>query len=279
MVASRYVSAIGLIIVAVVAFAVGLVASPIINPQGVAAADPVWDRVTKTGVIRVGTDPTWPPYESINTTTNKIVGFEVDLMNAIASKLNKTVDWQSVPFDNIITSVKSQDLELGVSGFSITTDRLQEVLFTMPHSITRGQVIMMQSKRDSLNITMLTSLHDLKTLGLKVGTQQGTTEQKELNDAGVTNSPFGDYGLAIQDMAGAAPTVDCVYAETPITSSWIAQYQAQGKTIVVVYDTPYYPCAFVANINAHTFVAKIDGALADIIAAGQLDALRAEWHA
>ena len=278
MVASRYVTAIGMILVAVVAFAAGMVASPIINPPNT-AADPIWDNVTKTGIIRVGTDPTWPPYESINTTSNKIVGFEVDLMNAIAKKLNKTVDWQNVPFGSIITSVKSQDLELGVSGFSITADRLQEVLFTMPHSTTRGQVIMMQSKRDNLNITMLTSLQNLKTLGLKVGTQSGTTEQKELSAAGVTNSAFGDYGLAIQDMAGGAPTVDCVYAETPITTSWIAQYQTQGKSIVVIYDIPYYPCAFVANKNANTFVAKINGALSDIIAAGQLDSLRAKWHA
>jgi ABC-type amino acid transport substrate-binding protein len=265
-----------MIVVAVVAFMVGLVAAPILMPPST-AADPVWDNIVKTGVIRVGTDPTWPPYELLN--NSQIVGFEVDLMDAIAEKLNKTVEWSNVLFDNIISSVKSKQLDLGVSGFSVTKDRLEEVQFTMPHSVTRGQVIMLQSKRDSLNITMLTSLAELKTLNLKAGTQSGTTERDELSGAGVQYSAFSDYGTAIMDMAGANPSVDCVYAETPITTSWIAQYQAQGKSIVVVYDTPYYPCAFVANKDAHTFVQMIDGALSDVIASGQLDTLRAKWNA
>jgi ABC-type amino acid transport substrate-binding protein len=149
----------------------------------------------------------------------------------------------------------------------------------MPHSITRGQVIMLQSKRDALNITTINSLAELKSLQLTVGTQTGTTEQEELNAVDVQNRPFNDFGVAITDMASANPSVDAVYAETPITSSWIAQYQAQGKTIVVIYDTPYYPCGFIVNKDAHTFVAKLDGALADIIASGQLDTLRAKWHA
>jgi ABC-type amino acid transport substrate-binding protein len=149
----------------------------------------------------------------------------------------------------------------------------------MPHSNTRAQVIMLQSKKTQLSITTLASLSDLKTLGLTVGTQSGTTEQDELNAAGVSSRAFNDYGAAISDMASVTPTVDCVYAETPITTSWIAQYEAQGKTVVVVYDKPYYPCAFVVNRDAHTFVDKVNGALAELINAGQLDLLRAKWHA
>jgi ABC-type amino acid transport substrate-binding protein len=270
----KYATSIAMIVVAVVAFVVGLVAAPIVMPPTTGATDPVWDNIVKTGVIRVGTDPTWPPYELLNGT--QIVGFEVDLMNAIAAKLNKTVDWHNVLFDNIITSVKSKQLDLGVSGFSVTADRLEEVQFTMPHSVTRAQVIMLQSKRDSLGITMLTSLADLKTLNLKVGTQLGTTERDELDAAGVQYSAFSDYGVAIMDMVSANPSVDCVYAETPITTSWIA---SQAKSIVIVYDRPYYPCAFVANKDAHTLVQMVDGALSDLIWSGQVDALRAKWHA
>lgn len=273
---SKYVLAIGMIIIAAVAFAAGIFASPMIIPKET-AGDTIWDNIVEAGKIRIGTDPSWPPYESLN--NSKIVGFEVDLADAIAAKLDLTTEWHSVGFDTIITSVQSKDLDMGVSGFSITATRLEQVQFTMPHSITRGQVIMLQSKRDQLGITTLTSLSNLTTLGLTVGTQSGTTEQDELIAAGVANRAFNDYGAAITDMASASPTVDCVYAETPITTSWIAQYQTQGKTIVVVYDTPYYPCAFLVNKDAHTFVDKVDGAMADIIASGQLDALRAKWNA
>lgn len=277
MATSKYVIAISLIIVAALAFAGGFFAYPMITPKQT-TEDTVWNNIVKTGTIRIGTDPSWPPFESLDN-SSKIVGFEVDLADAVATRLNLTTDWHAVGFDTIITSVQSGDLDLGVSGFSVTTDRLQQVQFSMPHSSTRGQVIMLQSKRDQLNITTLTSLSNLTALHLTVGTQTGTTEQDELNAAGVTSRAFNDYGAAITDMASASPTVDCVYAETPITTSWIAQYQSQGKSIVTVYDTPYYPCAFVVNRDARTFIDKINGALADIIKTGQMDSLKAKWHA
>ena len=275
---AKYVTAIALVIMLVVGLGIGLVASPILMPPST-AADPVWDNIVNTGVIKVGTDPTWPPYESIDDLGN-IVGFEVDIANAIAAKLGLTIEWSSESFDAIIPSIQAKTLDLGVSGFSVTSTRLEVVQFTMHHSVTRGQVIMLESKRDSMDITTVSTIAELKTVGLTVGTQTGTTMQDELNAAGVDNRPFNDFGLAMTDMVSTNPSVDCVYAETPITSSWIGQYAAQGTTVVVIYEDPsYYPVAFVAHKDAHTFLEKIDGALVDIIADGQLDSLRAKWNA
>jgi polar amino acid transport system substrate-binding protein len=267
------------VIMLIIGFAVGLVSSPFLLAQNTSTADTEWNNIQQTGVIKVGTDPSWPPYEQLDNTTNKIVGFEVDLTNVVAAQLGLTVDWQSVSFDNIITSVQQNKLDMGVSGFSVTPDRLQQVSFTMPHSTTRAQVIMLQSEINKLQITTVNSLQDLKNLGLTVGTQDGTTEQKELQAAGVQIRSWNDFASAIQDMASANPSVQAVYAETPITTAWIAQYMAKGATIGIVYDHPYYPCAFVVNKNAHTFLDKFNGAMAEIIQSGQLDQLREKWHA
>lgn len=277
MATSKIILAIALIVVLIVGLGIGLVSGPLLMPQST-ASDPIWDNISATGKIKIGSDPNWPPYESLDN-NGKIVGFEVDLANAIAEKLSLTTEWQSVSFDNIVSSVKDKSLDMGVSGFSITPDRLNQVSFTIPHTNTRGQAIMTQSKKDSLHITTLNSLDELKNLGLTVGAQSGTTELDELTSAGVSYKSFGDYGTAIQDMMSANPSVDAVYAETPITTAWITQYHSQGKTIVVVYDVPYYPCAFITNINAHTFTAKVDGAIADIIQSGQMDTLKAKWNA
>jgi len=275
---SKYVIGIGMVIVAVIAFAAGFFANPLINPP-TTSADPIWDSIVASGKIRIGTDPSWPPFELLDN-TSKIVGFEVDLADAMAAKLGLTTEWQSKGFDTIITSVQSKDLDMGVSGFSVTAARLEQVEFTMPHTNTRAQVIMLQSKRDELNITTISSLVALKTIGggLTVGTQTGTTEKDELATAGVSYKAFNDYGAAISDMASVGHTVDCVYAETPITTSWIAQYQAQGTNIVVIFDKPYYPCAFVVNKDARTFLDKLNGAYAELINDGTVDTIRAKWH-
>ncbi len=151
MATSKYVIGIGMVIVAIVAFAAGFFAAPLINPK-TTSADPIWDSIVASGKIRIGTDPSWPPFESLDN-SSKIVGFEVDLADAMATKLGLTTEWHAVGFDTIITSVQSKDLDMGVSGFSVTADRLQQVEFTMPHTNTRAQVIMLQSKWVQLSHT------------------------------------------------------------------------------------------------------------------------------
>jgi len=279
---ARKTTMIIVVVMLIVGFAIGLVASPFIVTQtSTSSTDTVWANIEKTGVIRVGTDPSWPPYEQIDNKTGNIVGFEVDLANACAAQLNLTIKWESVSFDDIITEIQNGQLDMGVSGFSITADRLNEVSFTIPHSTTSAQLIMLQSEIDKLHLTnsSITSLADVKNLGLTVGTQDGTTEQQELQNAGVQIRSWNDFASAIQDMASDNPSVQAVYAETPITSAWIGQYQSQGTSIGIVYQHPYYPCAFVVNKNAQTFLAKFDGAMTQIISCGQLDQLKAKWNA
>jgi len=276
MVASKYVTAIGLIIIAVVAFVVGLFASPTVLRSLGVPEDPVWNNVVNTGIMRIGTEPQWPPYQYMNGT--QIVGFEIELMEMIADELNLTVEWRDTAFDDIITSVRAGKLDLGVSGFSVTADRLEVVQFTMPHSITEGQIIMLKSVRDAKGITMLTSLANLTTLNLKVGAQVGTTQEGELLDT-IPHSlvySYADYGAALTAMKTGL--IDGVYAETPVTSNWILEAEQGGEPpIVVVFTRPYYPVAFVAHKDATTLVAKINGALAEIIATGQLDTLKQKW--
>jgi ABC-type amino acid transport substrate-binding protein len=267
------------VIMLVVGFVVGLIASPFILAQNSSTTDSVWANIQKAGLIKVGTDPTWPPYQLRDNHTNQIVGFEVDLANACAQKLGLTIQWNDVGFDNIILSVQQGSLDMGVSGFSITPERLDKVSFTVPHSTTEGQVVMLQSTMDVRNLTRLSSLADFKTKGITVGVQAGNVEQEELQNAGVEIRTWSDSASPFQDLTSGNPSVQAVYAETPITTSWIASFQAQGKQLSVVYSHPYYPVAFLVAKNSHTLLDKMDGALAQLIYDGTVDQLKAKWHA
>ena len=269
---------IGLVVVMlVVGFVIGLVASPFIMPQTSSATDTVWENVQKTGIIKVGTDPTWPPYQLRDNVTNEIVGFEVDLANACAEKLGLTIEWNDVAFDNIILSVQDGSLDMGVSGFSVTPDRLEVVSFTLPHSTTEGQVVMLKSIREAEGITTVNTLEDFKTLGITVGVQSGNVEQVELQEAGVDVRVWSDSASPFQDMVSANPSVQAVYAETPITTDWINRFAEQGIEVDVVYTHPYYPVAFLVSKKATTFLDKVNSALTDLIYDGTVDQLKAKW--
>ncbi len=267
------------VIMLVVGFGVGLVSSPFLIAQNSTSNDTVWANIEQTKVIKVGTDPTWPPYQLRDNVTGDIVGFEVDLANACAAKLGFTIQWNDVGFDNIILSVQQGQLDMGVSGFSITPDRLKEVSFTIPHSTTNGEVVMLQSTMTAKGITTVNTLADLKAKGITVGVQSGNVEQIELQDAGVDIRTWSDSASPFQDMTSANPSVQAVYAETPITTCWIAQFNGEGKPVGVVYSHPYYPVAFLTAKSSTTLLDNMNGALTQLIYDGTVDQLKAKWNA
>jgi len=278
-----------IVIMLVVGFAIGLVSAPTLMPYKPAtpettpaptpaATDTVWANIQATHKLVIGTDATWPPYQQRNNVTNEIEGFEVDLANAVASKLGLTTEWHDVGFDTIILSVQGKTYDMGVSGFSVTPERLDQVSFTLPHSTTQGQVIMLQSAMQAKNVTTLSSLADFKTKGITVGVQSGNVEEDELRAAGVDIRTWQDSASPFLDMVSGNPSVQAVYAETPITTNWINQFAADGKAASVVYQHPYYPVAFIVNKSSLTLLDKVNGALAQLIYDGTVDQLKTKWQ-
>lgn len=279
---SKVVMAVGVIVVAIVAFAAGVLSSQYIMPEE--EPKTTWDIVQERGYLIVGTDPYWPPYQYLDE-AGDIIGFEVDLTEMIAARLDLTVEWRTLSFDAIILEVKAKTIDLGVSGFSVTPDRLEEVQYTMPHSITDAQVVMLESRAEDLDIVEITSIQELGDKGLKCGAQSGTTQEKELMDlitAGEipsgTLKSYGSYAEALEALK--AGVIDCVYAETPVTPWWIHEAERKGEEpIVAIFTKPYWPVAFITHLDSDLLVAKIDGELAEIISEGELAELKAEWKA
>ncbi|UCC90559.1 MAG: amino acid ABC transporter substrate-binding protein [Dehalococcoidia bacterium] len=278
MAVSKSVMAIGMIVIAIAAFAVGLFSSPYIMPE--AEPKTMWDIVQERGKLIIGTDPYWPPYQYLDEEGN-LIGFEVDLIEMIAEQLDLTVEWKTLSFDAIIPEVKAKSIDLGVSGFSITPERSEVIQYTIPHSVTEGQIIMLNSTAVAKGITELTSLTELS--GLKCGTESGTTQEAELDDlitAGDipsdTLSSYSSFAEALTALKTGL--IDCVYAETPVSSWWILEAEQQEEEpIVIIYSRSYWPVAFLAHLDSDILVSKISGALAEIISEGTLDELKVQW--
>jgi ABC-type amino acid transport substrate-binding protein len=269
------------LVVALLGFGIGYYTYPILNvPAPEVPEKTTWDIIQERGYIVVATSPDWPPFEYYHPQTNEIIGYEVDLMNAIARKLGLRVEWKAMDFDTIIGAVKNKEVDLGVSGFSVTPERLEEVLYVMPHIVTEVQLIMLKEKADELGITRLASLEAAADYDLVIGTGSGTTQEQELLDLvnkGVLSSDqvrsYGDFDAALADLK--AGNIDALYAETPITTWWIS---TETVPMVVVYSRSYWPVAFIANKDSTELVKKLNGALAELFASGEIDKIRAKWN-
>lgn len=98
-------------------------------------ADTVPEDIAEVGILRVATDPTFPPaqfelpLEFQGVEREPITGFEVDLVLAVAEELGLDVEWREVPFGEVLELVDSGEADVGSSSITVTQERAEERLF------------------------------------------------------------------------------------------------------------------------------------------------------
>ena len=179
------------------------------------------DDVRSRGVLFVGTDATYPPFEYADETTREIVGFDIDLVRAICDNLGLRVEFTVVPFDAIISGLNSRKYDCIISAMTITPERAEAILFSEPY-YDAGQSIAV-----STDDKTILSFEDLK--GKRIGAQLGTTGEmlaRKIENATVKS--FDNIGEAFRDMANG--NLDAVINDKPVSQQIII---ARGKAKLV----------------------------------------------
>jgi polar amino acid transport system substrate-binding protein len=123
--------------------------------------------------LQVATDATYPPDESMSGTT--MVGFDVDLMNAIAKTLGIKVNENNVTFDNIIAGINSGHYQIGNSSFTDNLSREKKDYFVDYFKAGEGVYANASSKVSFKGFSSF--------CGLKVAVESGTVEQTDAEAA------------------------------------------------------------------------------------------------
>ena len=215
--------------------------------------------------IRVATDATWPPFESVNTTTGKIVGFDIDLFDAIALRANLTVEYVNVAWDPLLAGMAQGTYDAAISSITIKPDRLAKMNFSHPY-YTAGQIIV--TLNSSTDITGPETLS-----GMLVGVQGGTTgDDTATSINGTQVRRYDEIGLAF--VALMTDQIDAVICDTPVASGYVKKY-AILKTVGEVLTTEEYGIA--VPKGEEELLEKINTALDALLAEGIIEALTAKW--
>jgi len=99
---------------------------------GLAYADRL-DDIRKTGVLRVATFDSNPPFGYVDATSNHIVGLDVDYAKALADKLGVKLELQPTNPANRIPFLTSKKVDLVLANFTITDERAKQVDFSIPY--------------------------------------------------------------------------------------------------------------------------------------------------
>ncbi len=232
--------------------ALGLCTAGLVVACGGAQDDNVWS---------VGTEPGFPPFESVGE-GDELVGFDIDLMKAIGEKAGKTIEFESLPFDGLITALQGGSIDAAISGMTITEERAQTVDFSDPYFRAGLAIAVAKDNKD------IKSLDDLK--GKRIAVQIATTGAETANkvpDAKV--STFDSAPLALQELANG--NADAVVNDAPATLDAIKSGNIPGITVVgELLTEENYGIALpkgsenVEAINAALAEIKTDGTYAEL---------------
>ena len=230
----------------------------VVVPSGSAAAPPApW---------RVGTDPTFPPFEFRNPQTDSLSGFDIELMQAIGEAAGHPITWVSLPFDGLIPALQARSVDAAISAMTITAERARAIEFSRPY-FEAGQAIVVRENGPAFD--SLAALKDQR-IAVQIGTT-GAIEAARVPGARV--SSFDSMPLVLQELANG--NADAVVSDVPAILYAIDQAKLTGLRISGEHlSTEYYGIALPTNAP---ITAAVNEALTSLINNGRYAELYRHW--
>lgn len=237
-----------------------------VNP-GTSQGDPSLERVNKQGVLVWGADVVeGAPYVYEDPKRpGTFVGFEMDIAQAIAKRMNVNLKLVSKPWDTLIPELQNGSFDMVMNGIEDTDARGHIVLFSEPYYVYSQQLTVRKE------INNITQLSDLK--GKKVATLSGTAAEDILRSTpGITVKANPDISYSYWDLKEGR--VDAVLLDTPIAAITVPSYPTL-KNVGQTFGEGAYVITF--RQEDHILKAVVDEALQDLKTNGDLKAIYHKW--
>jgi His/Glu/Gln/Arg/opine family amino acid ABC transporter permease subunit len=222
------------------------------------------ERVRQSGELRVGTDATYPPFETVE--GDVYSGFDIDLMNAVAREMGLRARFVNASFDGIFPALQNGSFDAVISSVTITDERKASMLFTDPY-YDSGQLIAVREETQGL-----ATPDDLK--GKTAGVQINTTAQYDLEKrAGVTVNKYNTIDLALLDLQNKR--IDAVVGDAPVLKFMIFKSFRGLKTVGRRFTDEKFGIA--AAAGNEDLVREMNAALKRVRESGEYDRIHEKW--
>lgn len=130
-------------------------------------------KIKEAGVIKIGTNSGYPPYEFFMVKNGKkqLVGYDIDLGNKIAAELGVKAEFIDMEFDALVNSLKLGNIDIILAGMVNTEERRQSIDFS--DAYVNSTLVAVMKKE---NVTKFDKV--AKMNGAKIAVQVATTQEK-----------------------------------------------------------------------------------------------------
>ncbi|WP_129787396.1 ABC transporter substrate-binding protein [Promicromonospora panici] len=230
-------------------------------------------EIADKGTLAVGSDTAYAPAEFIDADGKTPVGFDVDMVNAVAAVLGLDADVQTAAFDGIIPAIGSK-YDLGVSAFTITDERTAEANM-ISYAIAGSQFGVAAGNPEGFDPENL--------CGSTVGVQTSTIQDDELTEATKDCEDDGEEPIDVVRYESQADVttnlvggkLQAMYADSPITAYAVEQTSGEVETIGEINDAA--PYGIVVAQDDEELTEAVQAAVQKLIDDGTLEQIFAGW--
>ncbi|MBK8049473.1 MAG: amino acid ABC transporter substrate-binding protein [Anaerolineales bacterium] len=233
--------------------------------------DSTWHAMEKRSVWRVGVDPSFPPFEWLDETTGKPIGFDVALAGRLAETWDMQVEIVPIGFDSLLDALRANKIDSVLSAYPYDPRLTRDFAFSQPYFDAGLQ----------LAVRPGSPIHAPADLGGKrvavewgsAGDMVGRRLQREGID--VALAPFETPDLALN-----ALFVDNSIDALLVDNVTLRQAQASGRPVVAIGEPlESVPYVVVMPTRARELQQRVHDGLVHLTESGALRTLEETWFA
>jgi polar amino acid transport system substrate-binding protein len=230
------------------------------------------DAGEETAVLKVVTEATFAPFESTEDGDDTIIGFDPDMMAAIAEDQGLELEWVNMEFDSLIPALQSDQGDIICAGMNkLAGDRAEKVDFGDTY-FESDLMLLVTADSDLTGIDAVTS--DMK-LASQIGTTGGDMVQEMKDEGkiadGVVLNQWTDCYLQLQN-----GEVQGVIVDKPVGEAYLNNHGDIAKFVGESFGE-HEEFAFAVQKGNTELLEKLNTGLANIKANGKYDELVAKW--
>lgn len=231
-----------------------------------------WDEIAASGFLRIGVDPTYPPFAVAE--GNEVHGLDIDLAHALADELGLQPRFTYFGYDGLYDALTTGQVDVLISALVVAPERTRDVAYTQGY-FDAGQFLVVPAEEDSVN-----AMRDLagKTLAVEQGALGHAIAlewQRKISGLEIAPYPTVDEVLAaVRENSAAAALVDQVSARLYLHQ----QQPSQSRTLRLLPEPIFSePFAIAVRIGDRTLREKLSTAIDKLSSEGELELIITRW--
>ena len=226
-------------------------------------ADPYLLDIGERGVLRVGLDPTYPPFDTLQ--EGKPAGYDVALAEAFAADMGVRAEFRTLALDTLYDALASEQVDVLISALPFIYERQKEVRYSVPY-YQSGQVLVTRVGDASIR-----GPRDLagKTAAVELGSNADTEARRIAREITPTLNLVSEYHSPDE----ALQAVAAGEADAAITDHLSAQtYLAANPGALLILNSPLTdePYVVVMPVRADGLAARVNASIERLRASGEL---------